>query len=288
MGSSQPKDITQTNKVVLSPQQQAIADKAMPYITNYASTPNTLFPGTAIAGFNPLETQGQNAAVGAAGTAGDLAGAAAGTQGKLLDLNFLLNPNQYVRAAADATTQQVTDNLKENILPAVRTGVQTTGGQYSGGATRGGVAEGLAIGKTNQALSQALSDMYFKNYTGGLATASNAVAANPSVIQSQIMPALWTSAVGAQQRSMAQAQLDEEVQKFYAGQQLDLNKAKDIMELVGTMPGATGVSTVTPSAPQSNPFSTGIGATMAILGLMSGNPMMALSGASSAAGGMGK
>lgn len=288
MGSSQPDNVTQTNKIELSPEQKAVFNQALPFINAYGSSPAQIFPGSTVSGFNINDLLGQQGVLDQVGTGQQLAGQAAGANSKLMDLDFLLNPNKYVTGAADALVKQTTDNLMENILPTVRGGSQIAGGQYSGGQTKGAIAEGQAIGKTNTGLSAALADMYFKNYTTGLSTAGDAIARNPSVMQQQIMPALWQSTVGMQQRSMAQAQLDDEVQRFYAEQNKDFDKAKNIMALLGSMPGSTGVSTVQGAAPSGNAFTTGIGATMAILGLMSGNPMMMMQGASMGTGGMGK
>ncbi len=285
MGTPTPKPVTQTNTVKLGPEQKQVFDLAFPSIQAYANSTPQLFPGTGIAGFSPWEQQAQQSALGAVPTASGLATGAAGAQSKLLDPNFMLNPNQYVTGAMNSVTQQVTDNLQRNILPAVRTSATMASGPDAH-TSKEGIATGLAIGETNKGLSQALSDMLLRNYTQGLGTMSSAIAQNPSVIQQQLMPANIMSGVGGQQRAMEQAGLDEQIRQFYAQQDLPLSRAQQLLNLISGMPGGSGVSTVTPSTPQANPWMQGLGLGMTALGFATGNPMMAMSGMSGA--GMGK
>lgn len=69
--------------------------------------------------------------------------------------------NPYLGAQADAITQQVTNNLKRNILPGISSDAIAAGGY---GGSRQGIAEGNAIGQTNQGLSQSLANLYGTNY----------------------------------------------------------------------------------------------------------------------------
>lgn len=273
MGQPKAQNVTQTNKVELGPEQKAIFDLAMPSISQYASSTPQLFPGSGIAGFNPFEIQGQQYATGtAAPTAAGLSSQAAGTQAKLLDPDFMLNPNQYLLAGMDAITNKVTQNLNENILPGIR-GTSTAAAGPGAFTTREGIAQGLAVDRTNQGLSAALSDMLLKNYTAGLGGLGEAIARNPSVLQQQLFPANIYSAVGGQQRGMEQAKLDEQIRNFYTQQDLPLSRAQQLLGLISGMPGGTGVSTVKPAMPQSDIFSKILGNAMMAVGVMTGTPM---------------
>lgn len=273
MGTPTPKPITQTTQTKLGPQQQQIFDLAFPSIQQYASSQPQLFPGTGIAGFSPMELLGQSTATGQAAPIGaTLASAASGAQQKLLNPDFMLNPNQYTQGAMDAVTHRVTQNLMENVLPGIRSGATVAGGPYSGGQTKQGVAEGLAIGRTNQGLSDALANMLLQNYTTGLGTMSKAIADNPSVMQQQLFPSSVYGAVGAQQRGLEQAQLDEQIRQFYAQQDLPLSRAQQLVSLIGGMPGGQGVTTVQPSMAQANPWMQGLGAAITGMGIVSGMP----------------
>jgi hypothetical protein len=69
--------------------------------------------------------------------------------------------NPWLPAAQKGLTDQVTSNLKTNILPGIRSGAQAVGGF---GGSRQGIAEGLAIGQTNQGLSNSLAQMGLNSY----------------------------------------------------------------------------------------------------------------------------
>lgn len=274
MGQPKAQNVTQTNKIELSPEQKELFGLAMPGIREWAGQAPQMFAGSGIAGFNPFEIMGQNYATGVAAPAGaDLAGKAAAAQAKLLDPNFMLNPNQYLMAGMDAVTNKVTQNLQENILPGVR-GTSTMAAGPGAFTTREGIATGLAVDRTNQGLSAALSDMLLKNYTAGLGGLQTAIAQNPSVLNQQLFPANVYSAVGGQQRGMEQARLDEQIRNFYAQQDLPLSRAQQLLGLLSGLPGGQGVSTVTPAMPQSDIFSKILGNAMMAVGVMTGMPTM--------------
>lgn len=273
----QPSQITQTNEQKLGPEQKKVFELAMPSIESYAASSPQIFGGTGIAGFDPSEVSAQQQYLTqAAPQANQLAGQAVATQQQLLSPEFMLNPNQYVHAAADATTNRVTQNLNENILPQVRSGAISSGGQYTGGSTRQGVAEGLAIGKTNENLGDSLAQMYLANYQNGMQGMSNAVNNNPGVMGQLLFSPDIEAAVGGQKRAAEQAALDEEIRKFYATQDLDLNKSQQLLNLISGMPGGVGTSTVTGAQPQSNNMMQMLGMGMSGLSMLGGAGPMAM------------
>jgi len=69
--------------------------------------------------------------------------------------------NPYLQNQADAITNQVNRNLQNNILPGINSQAQAAGGY---GGSRQGIAQGLAIGQTNQDLSNALAGLYGQQY----------------------------------------------------------------------------------------------------------------------------
>lgn len=271
MASKPSSNITQTNKTELGPEQKKVFEMAMPSIESYSGSTPQIYGGSGIAQFNPLETQAQEAYVNtAAPTAAGLAAKSANAQSQMLDPEFMLNPNQYVHAAADSVTNKVTHNLNENILPGVRSGSTVAGGQYSGGSTRQGVAEGLAIDRTNQGLSDSLAEMYLKNYQGGMQTMAQQTNANQGVMGQQAYAPDMLAAVGGQKRALEQASLDEQIAKFYSQQDLELSKAQNLMALIGQMPGAVGTSTVSGAQPGQNPLMMGMGLMSSLGGMMGG------------------
>jgi hypothetical protein len=66
--------------------------------------------------------------------------------------------NPYLPAASQAITNQVNQNLQQNQLPGINSGAIAAGGF---GGSRQGIAQGLAIGQTNQGLSNSLANLNF-------------------------------------------------------------------------------------------------------------------------------
>lgn len=71
--------------------------------------------------------------------------------------------NPYLADQAGAITNQVTQNLQNQILPGVGAAAMQAGGY---GGSRHGIAQGLAIGQTNQGLSNSLAGLYGNAYEG--------------------------------------------------------------------------------------------------------------------------
>jgi hypothetical protein len=67
----------------------------------------------------------------------------------------------YLDQQAKNITTQFNQNLSENMLPGVRDKFIGAGGL---GGSRQGIAEGLAIGRSNQGLASALTNMYGTDY----------------------------------------------------------------------------------------------------------------------------
>jgi len=269
-GPKAPSTTTQTNKVELSPEQKQIFQLAFPSMKDYASSNISLFPGSGIANFNPLETAAQSGAIASGAQGQQLANAAAASQ------NFLLSPDQlnpdtnpFLKAQGDAIAQSTTRNLMESILPGIRSGTQITGGQYSGGQTKEGIATGLAVGRTSDAIASNLAKLYGDAYSNGLKTMTTAQANNPTTMQSLLFGPSVEGQVGSQLRSMDQAKLDEQMNRYMLEQQLPLMKAQDLIGMINGMPGATGVSTVTGAQPKATGLMAGLGGAATGAGLAS-------------------
>ena len=69
--------------------------------------------------------------------------------------------NPYLGAQAGAIQQQANQNLTQNLLPAVNSGAVAAGGY---GGSRQGIAQGLAMGQTQQGVSNALAGLYGNAY----------------------------------------------------------------------------------------------------------------------------
>ncbi len=115
------------------------------------------------------------------GYTGNMLGGAGGTLANTQPaMNFLLDPrmltpdaNPFLAAMGQAVAGTTTQNLLQNILPQVRGGA-VDAGQYGG--SRQGVMEGLSIGGTSTAISNALANMYGGSYQQGIGNMLNAIA----------------------------------------------------------------------------------------------------------------
>lgn len=262
MAQKTPATTTQTNKIELSPEQKQMFDIALPYAKEYASKPLQQFSGTGIAELSPEEKAAQTAYLGTAAPVGEgLAAQAAGAQSKLLDPNFMLDVgnNQYLKNAMDANAGIVSRQLTEQALPAVAQGATMAGGMYSGGSSREGIAQGQAIGRASTAISDSNARMMLDAYNSGLGGLQQAIQANPNVQAQQLFAPDVMATVGAQNRAVEQAKLDEEIRRFYTGQALPFVQAQELMGLISGMPGGTAVGQVTGSTPTPSPFMAGMG-----------------------------
>lgn len=273
-GPKQPSTVTQTNKIELSPEQKEVFGLAMPKIREYASSTPSLFPGSGIVGFNPTQLAGQQAALQAGQTAGQLANQSGTTQSMLLDPNFMLNPNQYLMPVAQSVARTATENLTENILPQIRSGATSAGGQYSGGSTRQGLAEGRAVQGTSREIADSIAKMFLQNYQSGLSGLQSAVQGTGNVMQQQLFPSAIMQQIGGQEHAMDQAELNEMIQRFYTEQDLPLLQSQQLLGLVSGMPGATGVSTVQGAQPQTGGLQQALGLGLSLIGMMSGMPFL--------------
>lgn len=283
-GSSQPsgggtQTSTSTTTTELSPEQKELLALALPVAKEFVEQPPTLFPGTSIAGFNELQTTAQQDILTAAATqvaplaqAGTTAqqtllgpNLTASTLGQLILLPRLLNPqdNPVLQQAITGAIRPLGQELTQTILPAVR-GSATEAGQFGG--SRQGIAEGIASQAfLTQAgdISAALTNRAFESgqetaaglIESGLLNAVRSLSLLPSTAQLPFAAPGAVAAVGEQQRSLEQARLTEEANKFFQAQILPFAAAQEAAQLafgigggtattLGTAPGPTGPSDI--------------------------------------------
>lgn len=241
MGSPSPSP-TQTTEFKMSPEQQQVFGQAMPYIKAYGAQAPQRYGGSTVSDFNPNQTGGQQGVLDAAGNMDAVARAAAGanqfmTSGSMWDPKY----NTALQGTIDATTRPIVQNYQEQVLPGIRSDAISSG---NFGGSRQGVAEGIAARGEQQAIgdtaAKTTEDLYKTNVDAQL----KAMGLAPTVQGALMAPGQAQSAVGDVQQAMSQAKLNELVQNFFADTGgLDFAKAKDIMSLLGGMPGGQTVST---------------------------------------------
>lgn len=187
----------------LSPEQQELLNLVIPAARDISENTPQLFPESQIAGFNPLQVAGQEAAVSAAGSqiaplaetaiSGTQAlqgfglpvgiGGATSAIGELGDAggfsNFLLSgqalspeTNPFLAATAEAAIRPLEQSLLQNILPNIRGGA-IDAGQFGG--SRQGIAEGLAIQEFLGQAGDVSSRIFSQGYTDALSAGTTAL-----------------------------------------------------------------------------------------------------------------
>lgn len=249
-----PKNTTQTTKVELSPEQKKILQTAMPYIEQYGKNPLEQYGGSQISPFDPLQTQGQEMALNAAGQQQQTADQASAASKFLLSDVLSPDSNPYLKQYIDAATRPINEQLTQGTLPSIR-GEANTSGQF--GSSRQGIAEGLAAQGASRAVGDTTANIATTAYGQGLDAQGRALALAPQTQAMQAQSAITTSGVGDVRRNMDQARLTEEITRFYNEQMLPYIQGSQLAGLVGAIPG--GGSTTTASGASSNPLMGGLG-----------------------------
>lgn len=253
-GGSQQQP-TQETRSVLSPQQEELMSLAMPSIRRYAAFVPQQYQGPTIADFNPTQLSAQNMALGAAqgqaGVGSDAASAVRNlTSNNIWDPNF----NPALRGAIDASVRPIMEQLTQTALPALRSGAAATGGF---GGSRQALGEVGATGKALQAVgdtsSRLVNDLYKTNIDAQL----KAIGLTPTVQQGLYQPAVSAGAVGDIQQNLEQQKINAAVQGFNFEQMAPFMAGRDIMSMIGGLPGGSTVSTA--NVPQQNPWMQSLG-----------------------------
>lgn len=248
---------TSTTTQELSPEQRELLALVIPEAQRISAAPPQLFPGTAIAGFNPLQQLGQQQAVSAA--TGPVQQVADVSQGAF---NFLQGPvlfpetNPALGQAIAGAVRPLQQTLTEVALPAIRQEAITSGGF---GGSRQGIAEGRAIEGTQRAIGDVSAGLANQGFQSGLNALVQGLALAPDVAGLQLGPAQAIEAVGSQIRALEQAQLSEEAQRFLSEQLVPFSVAQDIAALAFGVGGGSSTTRGNTTGPGNDPLNTILG-----------------------------
>jgi len=246
--NQQQQATTATNTSELAPLQQPAASQ---YFTDLmkqylgGGLDRSAYQGERVAALTPEQLQAQNMAKAyATGGGTDFANQALTTSGMLLDPNQILNPANVPGLAATkaANAQALTRNLTEQQLPYIRSQALATGGY---GGSRQGIAEGLATGRTNEAIANANAGMDMSAYSQGLSAMQNALGLSPSTFNLGSQPANVVASVGAQNQAQQQAQNVAGQQAFQEQQAAPSQTLALLQSLMGTQGQYGGTTTGT-------------------------------------------
>lgn len=247
-GSSSPAPPTQTTQQQLSPEQRELFNLALPNIRNFAAQTPVRYPGSQVAPFNETQDWAQQLALDAAGRqSGTQRGATAAQNwwlqgpggGGAADL-FDPSTNPNIQRAISGAITPIQERLTEQILPTIRSEAAGVGGY---GGSRQGIAEGIAMkGATQQMLDKAggITTALMENFSNNQL---KALGLTPVVQAAQTAPAATVANVGDIRQQQNQALLDEAVKNFEFDQYGGYLQGRDILSLLGAIPGGSVVST---------------------------------------------
>lgn len=248
-GGSQPSSTTNTTTTTLSPEQRQILDLAMPGVQQYAASVPERYQGTTIAPQNANQLAGQQAALGATETQGNLASAGAAANNNLLTNIWDPSTNPNLQGAVDAAVRPINEQLTRTALPAIRGEAVSTG---NFGSSRQGIAEGMAVQGAQQAAGDTASKLVQSQYDTNINAQLKALGLLPSTQSAQLSPAITQSGVGDVQQANSQAALNETVGNFNYDQMAPFLQSQDLMSLLTGLPGGGTTSTGTATGPQAN------------------------------------
>lgn len=256
----------QTTTHDLSPQQSEILGLAMPGVRNFAATVPQRYQGTTIAPFDPLQTQGQNQVLGAAGTQGTLATSGANANDFLLGNIWDPASNPNLQGAIDAAIRPVTQRYQTVVKPGLRDEFAGAG-QVFGGSRRN-IAEAQGARDYLNTTSDTASKVVQGQYENNLNAYIKGLALLPQTQAAQLTPGLTTSGVGDVRQGMAQKLLGQDVANFNYDQLAPFLQSKELLALLQGIPG--GSTTTTANNPGTNPVTGALGgaASGAALGSM--------------------
>lgn len=277
MGGSSQSSTQNTSQTLPAGQQRNVDTLLRGALDYYNSGGRTFYPGDAIANFDPLQTQGQNQLVNyAGGVGGDLVNQAIDSNRFFMDPTNIFQPNNipgFTGAVGDLT-RGYTQNLTEQILPSIRGGA-TASGQYGGSAA--GIGQALAAERSNQGLSDSLSNLYLGAYGQGLDTFNQAQNIAPGLFALGAAPGQLTSGVGAQRQGQQQNEIQADVARHEFGQNEQMLLLNLLQQLTGSA-SQYGGTTTTNATQQSggNAFNSILGGALGLASLW--NPLAGIFG----------
>lgn len=157
------------------------------------------------------------------------------------DLNNNPYINDYIKANADAITR----SYNEQILPGITSEAVQTGGV---GGSRQGVAQGLAAGRTSEAVANSTSDILNQAYLSGLSAQAKGLALAPSTLGAPLDLFGAAQRVGQNEQQQEQLQLDAPARSL-----------QRLGELLGLSTGGGGTTTQTSQTSEADAFNNTVG-----------------------------
>ena len=260
MSQKQPSNVTQTNKVELTPEQQKLMGSGMEQVDKTLAGGGPTLPD--VLGFDPYQTQAQQGVVGKQdqlqGMAGNLTNAQNFLTGDVMDIN----KNPALRGAVDAAMRPITENFQNVVMPGLRTEAVNAGALGSPkGNMRGQVAADQYLRQIGDTSSTMLNNAYGQN----LEAMIKGTALAPQSMQASLFPEMALEGVGAQRRELSQQQASQ----GFNQQMLPFQLGTQLISSAAGAPGAGSTSTVTGAQPKSS-WTQALGAGLSAASLLAG------------------
>lgn len=271
MGDDSKSD-SKTTTQNLTPEQQALATKSAGFYNQFADSNPTLPGSASVAGFDPLQTQGQGQVLGAVPQAASTVNSA-NTANQQFTAGDYLNPDTpTTQGAIRAAVRPLTDTYRDITLPGIASDASTNGAGGVGanfGGSRQGVAEGLASRDLGNKIGDVSSTIANTARAGNMQNLLTAIGQAPQTAASSTIPGGITSTVGDIRQNQAQTGLTADTQAQQFAQFLPLLKAQILGSGASGLPGGS-TTAVGSSSSSANPVSQLIGGASAAGGLAGG------------------
>jgi hypothetical protein len=193
----------------------------------------------------------------AQGGAQSLANQGSAAQQFMLGDVLRADSNPYMAAYAQGAINPVFEQLTRTALPAVDSGAIAAGGY---GGSRQGIAQGLAMSDATRQAFDTTAKLYSGMYDTNLGAMQKAIAMNPQVMQAGMLPGQLLAGVGADQRALEQAKLDDAVARWEWEQSLPATRLAQYMSMVQGNYGGQSSSTTSGQTPQASTAQKIVGA----------------------------
>ena len=236
--SGTTKSVSATNPATF---QQPYIDKLLGESQRlYDTAGPQFFPGSTVAGFTPSEQLGQQMLSSQAyANSVNTDNLSPAVHYGLTAYNVADNP--VVKSMSDAATNPIMTQLREQVLPGIRSGATLTGTQ---GSTRQGIAEAQGIERGTRAAMDTSAGIYGNAYQQGLNLLSNTLGQQPALMTMAYQPGQIVSGVGAQERDLAQAKINEDIARWTYNQQLPYTMLAEYGNAVSKPFGGTSANEV--------------------------------------------
>lgn len=234
------------------------------------------FPGSTVAGFNPMQRHAWNSGINASNSVSNMGGRMMdmfsgqmprvnAQQIGMSNMNMFNNP--HLERSVNAALQQANTSFNRNVMPGL---TQNSIGAGGAGGSRAGIAQGLAMGDHSRNLANTAAGMHNQNYQNALGSYLSQRGQDMSMLQgnqqanlqgqlanqsshmqrlgmmpgmmssysnSQMAPYMMQNAIGNQQQQHGQSVLNSEQQRWNYYRDRPLNMLNSYAGLLGTTQG---------------------------------------------------